>query len=558
MNESSPVRRFDDQLVSAKIVSPLTIGVGLLLGFDFWQGQTFTHDGRVIAVMATMLVLFAISHYIKVLQFGKLHLIYLVIYHISLAGLLIFVVPTLSHYLYVWIILTFMSEFFYQAKGTFLSLAALLATVLGGFAYQQHGMTKMQLGLALSNYGLLASVILLLSRLSLGNRSQRLDLAKKVVKAEYEHSRLIALINSMSDGVIATDDAGIILTYNAAALDLLDTNKTLTGASIRDFLPLQDEKGAKVDIVKVASETNYLQRISSLSMPLGPDDKIDLDISISRIMMATSLVRQQGFTFLMRDITQQKSLDEERDLFISEVSHELRTPITIAEGNMSMAQLQATKTPLDPKGLLDSINKSHEQIVFLADMVNDLSALSRAQREDKSMELENFQVSEVLTELAQTYTPQAQKKNLFLHVMCDEGLPQLTTSRLYFKEIMQNFVTNAIKYTQEGGVTVHAHVTDQQEIIIDVQDTGIGIAKSELEKVYEKFWRSEDPLTRQTGGTGLGLFITAKLAHRLGAHLKLDSKLKEGTTFSLVVPTVAAQAIDQKNVVKNEVANIFQ
>jgi signal transduction histidine kinase len=260
---------------------------------------------------------------------------------------------------------------------------------------------------------------------------------------------------------------------------------------------------------------------------------------------------------LLRDITLQKSLDEERDLFISEVSHELRTPLTIAEGEMSMAILLADKPQPDVAKIKESVEKSHDQVVFLADMVNDLSALSRAQRDDTSMDIETFSVSDVLQELEETYKPQAEKKGLYLKVDIAPATPQLTTSRLYFKEILQNFITNAIKYTEKGGITVKGQAVDSEHVIISVRDTGYGIAKSEQAKVYQKFWRSEDPLTRSTGGTGLGLFITAKLTQRLGAQLRLESKVKEGSTFSIVVPIKAVKSVDTHNVAKNEAANLF-
>ena len=307
----------------------------------------------------------------------------------------------------------------------------------------------------------------------------------------------------------------------------------------------------------IAHATNYLQRRSDLYMNFGDHDKVSLDINISRIARSTVLAKQQGFTFLLRDITLQKSLDEERDLFITEVSHELRTPLTIAEGEMSMAVLLAEKPQLDVVKIKEAVEKSHDQVVFLEDMVNDLSALSRAQRDDTSMEVETFEVAEVLKELEDTYKPQAEKKGLYLEVDIAPAIPQLTTSRLYFREIMQNFITNAIKYTEKGGITVKGQAVDKEHIIVSVRDTGHGIAKSEQVKVYQKFWRSEDPLTRSTGGTGLGLFITAKLTQRIGAELRLESKLKEGSTFSLVVPIKAVKSVDQPGVAKNEVTNLF-
>ena len=93
---------------------------------------------------------------------------------------------------------------------------------------------------------------------------------------------------------------------------------------------------------------------------------------------------------------------------------------------------------------------------------------------------------------------------------------------------------------------------------ISVRDSGIGIAKSEQDKVFQKFWRSEDPYTRKANGTGLGLYITAKLARRIGAQIDMESVLKSGSTFSLTLPTNATLPIDQKNVVKNEIDHVLE
>ena len=103
-----------------------------------------------------------------------------------------------------------------------------------------------------------------------------------------------------------------------------------------------------------------------------------------------------------------------------------------------------------------------------------------------------------------------------------------------------------------------AQLANDHTLQIGVRDTGIGISKSELNKVYEKFWRSEDPYTRQTSGTGLGLFITAKLAKRIGAQLNLESELKKGSTFSLLLPVVAVKDVDVKNLVKEEVQHLYE
>lgn len=547
----------EELVLKPKIISPASIGVGILVVFSYLTKATYTTNPYLVFGFAAVLALFSLSHFIPRLKFGKAHAFYVYTYTWILAFMLIFVVPTLSLYLFLWVMLLYLSEYFYQLKGTIISLLSLLVTMVMGSLYQLNGLsTKTILSIAF-HYTLLVIISQVISRIAFGDRQTRLDMSKKIVKAEYEHGRLVALINSMSDAVIATDENGRILTYNAAALDLLDTNATLSDLYISDVLHLQDADGKPVDSLKLGEKTNYVQHRMDLSIPISKDDKIDLDINISRISRSTILAKQQGYTYLLRDITKQKSLDEEKDLFISEVSHELRTPITIAEGNMSMAVLLTEKPNVNILEVKDSVKKAHEQVVFLADMVNDLSALSRASREDKDMDIETFKVSDVMKELEEQYRPQAEKKKLYLKLELDNNLPNLTTSRLYFKEIMQNFITNAIKYTAQGGLTVKAAKLNNDSIIVGVKDTGAGISKSDQTKVYQKFWRSEDPYTRATSGTGLGLFITAKLAHRLGAELKLDSKIKEGSTFSIILPIVASQAVDQKNVVKSEVANVF-
>ena len=152
------------------------------------------------------------------------------------------------------------------------------------------------------------------------------------------------------------------------------------------------------------------------------------------------------------------------------------------------------------------------------------------------MEIQQFKVADIIKEIEQLYTAQAAKKGLYLKTSVDPKIDTISTNKLYFKEIMQNFVTNAIKYTQQGGITVSVQLDGSDNIMVLVADTGNGIAKSEQSKVFDKFWRSEDPLTRSTNGTGLGLFITAKLARHIHGELGLDSELKKGSVFSLKVP----------------------
>jgi len=501
-------------------------------------------------------LLFSLSHNIPALKFGKRHDVYLALYHLLLASTLIFIVPTLSYYLLIWTILAYLSEYYYQAKGIYASLIGLLITIAAGTWYQYRPVDTNELWSAITWYVVLSAIILMLSRVMLGNRAKRLELSEKIIHAEYEHERMINLINSMSEAVLAMDERGVINIYNAAAMDLLDTNVELAGKSIDEVVHLYDAQKQPISALQIAQETRYLQKRSDVFLHFGENDEVALELNISRTSLQSALSKKQGFTLLLRDITQQKSLDEERDEFISVVSHELRTPITIAEANVSMAELLVQKPEKKPEEVHAALDKAHKQVLFLSDMVNDLSTLSRAERTDKEMELETFDIGDILTELASTYRPQAEAKSLYLKLDTDKEFPKVTTSRLYLKEILQNFITNAIKYTQTGGITVMAHGKDGL-LKISVADTGIGISKSEHDKVFDKFWRSEDPLTRQTGGTGLGLYITSKLVRRIGAQIDFSSEPKKGSVFTLSLPIVAVQDVDKKNVVQKEVENIL-
>jgi signal transduction histidine kinase len=137
--------------------------------------------------------------------------------------------------------------------------------------------------------------------------------------------------------------------------------------------------------------------------------------------------------------------------------------------------------------------------------------------------------------LQNDYQPQANKKGLLIEIDCPSDFTKIRGSKLYIYEILQNFVTNSIKYTDKGKITVKAENIGGQ-IQISISDTGIGIDKFEQPKLFNKFFRSEDFRVRQISGTGLGLYISAKLAGLMGGSIDMHSELNVGSTFSLLLP----------------------
>jgi PAS domain S-box-containing protein len=354
--------------------------------------------------------------------------------------------------------------------------------------------------------------------------------------AALEHERLLSLISSMADGVVAVDDHTKVVLYNGAALNILDLNGNMTGRLLKRVLPLFDQNGQPVDVHELVMNTKIPTTSRDYVLKYADGSTINLYLSIAPVYLGYGAEGDRGFVLLLRDITREKSLEEERDEFISVVSHELRTPIAITEGNISNAQFMAQRSG-DITEIRKALDAAHEQVQFLAGLVNDLSTLSRAERNVLEINVEEINAHKLVEELADNYRDQAKAKGLTLHTDLSEHLETLATSKLYSREILQNFITNAIKYTENGSVTIGAR-PDPKGVRFSVTDTGIGISKSDQEKVFDKFFRSEDFRTRQNNGTGLGLYVTMKLARLLHAEISVESELNHGSTFTIFIPNL--------------------
>jgi PAS domain S-box-containing protein len=355
-------------------------------------------------------------------------------------------------------------------------------------------------------------------------------------RAAIERERLTSLVNSMADGVIAVDRHMDVMLSNGAALNILDVNSSLHGKALAHVFKPSDKNNQPVDVNALVRAAKIPTTSRDLLLRYSDGSAINLYLSIAPVHLGFGMRGQRGYVILLRDITREKSLEEERDEFISVVSHELRTPIAIAEGNVSNAQFLANKTG-DITQVRQALKETHDQILFLASLVNDLATLSRAERNKLTVEVADIDVPTLVHNVAGNYAPDAAQKQLALNVHLPAKLPVLQSSELYVREILQNFLTNALKYTQKGSITLSAEAKDTG-ILFTVSDTGIGISKSDKEKVFDKFFRSEDFRTRQTSGTGLGLYVTVKLARLLHAELDVQSRLNHGSTFTIFIPNL--------------------
>ncbi len=350
------------------------------------------------------------------------------------------------------------------------------------------------------------------------------------------YSRLTSLINSMADGVIAVDKHINVVLFNSATLNVIDRNTIKVGDSLGKLFKPVDKNNQPVDIVALIQAIKLPTINRDLKIIYGDGSISNLYLSIAPVHLGYGQSGLEGYVIMMRDITAEKSLEEERDEFISVVSHELRTPIAIAEGNISNAQLIVDKHG-DTQMVAKALKDAHNQVLYLSDMINDLSTLSRAERGKLTLEIEPINVHDLIVELAGNYRPDADAKGLGIKTIIDPNLELLSSSKLYTREILQNFITNAIKYTQKGHITISAK-QKSGGVEFAVADTGIGISKADQERVFDKFFRSEDYRTRQSSGTGLGLYVTMKLARLTNAEISFTSELNKGSTFTIFMPNI--------------------
>ncbi len=403
----------------------------------------------------------------------------------------------------------------------------------------------------------LSMIGLLVNRLTISERTQRNVAMLSREQADTERTRLLSLINSMADAVIATDKEGVVSDYNSASLDLLNTNKQLKGQSIQTLFNFQRSNTERFDIIKYAKKQKITMKREDLHFINNNKEKVNLYVSVSRIAPLETNA-QEGFIIMLRDITKEKSLDEQRDEFISVASHELRTPLAIAEANISTALLPQLSEKIDPQ-IRQLLGQAHDNIIFLGKLVKDLTTLAEAEKDVLSVQVAVVNAKDLVEQLLKDYETRAAEKGLQLKLAVEDNLPPIVTSEQHIREILQNFITNALKYTQSGTITLGAQRTPEapDNLTFSVQDTGIGISTSDQKHLFSKFYRSEDYRTRETGGTGLGLYITQKLAQRLNASIWFESKLNEGSTFYLRVPPFSKLKRDQGQVITAQVDNVL-
>ncbi len=345
---------------------------------------------------------------------------------------------------------------------------------------------------------------------------------------ESERNRLNSVLAHMTDGVVATDRRGRVITINEMALSLLNVKQEdAIGQSILTLLNMEEEYTLRKLLEN--PEEILLERMS-------PDKNLDqliLRIDFSMIRRESGFI--SGLVAVLHDVTEQEKTEQERREFVSNVSHELRTPLTSMRSYIEALNEGAWQDPdIAPNFLKVTLDETDRMIR----MINDLLNLSRMDSGNAEMQLEyiNFKhlVSFVLDRFDMMVTNHEKnyvirreftKRDLWLEVDTDRMI-----------QVVDNIMNNAIKYSPDGGMITVRLVETHNNIILSVTDQGLGIPKNDLTKIFDRFYRVDKARARQQGGTGLGLAISRDVLKAHGGTIWAESRENVGSTFFISLP----------------------
>lgn len=346
------------------------------------------------------------------------------------------------------------------------------------------------------------------------------ELNKTVGEAFREKNKLEAILHNMTDGVISFDKNGNISHANTVAAEMLEVDKldfTLDAFTRKYDLEL-DEQGRDVED-GMAVQLQY-------TFPVG--EKY-INASFSPYFNETEEI--EGIVVVLQDITKQKKLDNMRKEFVANVSHEMRTPLTTIKSYTETLMYGALEEKDMAMEFLNIINTETDRMSFL---VRDLLQLSRFDNKQVQFKFSKVYINEFISENVRQNKIHAEnkKQNLILELWPDDNA-YVVADRDRVNQVINNITTNAIKYSPEGA-TIRIYVTEDKTYYkINVSDTGMGISKEDLPRIFERFYRVDKARSRAMGGTGLGLAIAKEIMEGHDGKLTAESEYGKGTTMTM-------------------------
>lgn len=337
--------------------------------------------------------------------------------------------------------------------------------------------------------------------------------------------RLNIILHSIGNGVVVIDSEDRVIIYNEKARELLNLSDPLEPIPhVRDILIHCEHHG------KVLLDSLDIETFSNLELIVTEPDH--------RILYVTGTTfedvdgQSAGKVFILRDVTKEREIDRMKTDFVSSVSHELRTPLTSIMG-FSNTILRKEKIP-------EEMKKEFVEIIYneskrLARLIEDVLSISKIESGKITFEMKPLNLDEVIQDAVTIYRTQAEDKQIDLTYEKDEKLPEILGDRDAMSQVIVNLINNALKFTPSKGIIDVRLKHKNHQIVLDVEDNGMGIPKNEQDKIFQKFYRIHRPGT-QIQGTGLGLSIVMEIIEKHKGKIEVFSEENKGSLFRISLP----------------------
>ena len=336
-------------------------------------------------------------------------------------------------------------------------------------------------------------------------------------QVEEERNKLDTLFQHMADGMVAFDSDGMLLQFNAAAEEMLD-RKLDESLRYTDVFPEVQVRQEDVALDGRSIEIDYAAGPRFLKIYFAP------------IRLGAE---GKGLMAVLHDVTEQRKLDDSRREFVANVSHELRTPLTNVRG---YAETLMSADDIDRDIQMRFLGVISSEADRMTRIVKDLLTLTRLDYNRMEMHMQRMDLRELGQKAAAAMEGQAKSQGLTLTCDLPEEMPAVTGDPERIQQVIINIITNAIKYNKPQGSIAITGGVEAEQVFLRVEDTGIGVPKADLERLFERFYRVDKARSRESGGTGLGLAIAKQIVETHGGRIGFDSEYGKGSIVTLYLP----------------------
>ncbi|MFA6355544.1 MAG: ATP-binding protein [Candidatus Omnitrophota bacterium] len=352
------------------------------------------------------------------------------------------------------------------------------------------------------------------------------EIRSKIGRIASGEAKLEAVLSSMVEGVIVTDEKGAVVVANPSARKMFFIDTSPEGKTTLEVIRNSSVQEIVDGILKQG------KRVAAEEIRLNKPDERFVKVSAAAVMKEGA---PAGALLVFHDITELRRLEKIRQDFVANVSHELRTPLSSIKGYSETLMEGGVKQPKEQKEFLEIIYRESGR---LAKLIDDILDLSRIESGKMAMVFMPLDVGPAVKRVCAILEKQAASKSLRVSVELPGGLPRILADEGRISQVLLNLLDNAVKYTPENGKIRISAAPEGNFVRIEVSDTGAGIPEADMPRIFERFYRVDKARSRELGGTGLGLSIVKHIVQAHGGQVSVKSAPEKGSTFSFTIPAV--------------------